>query len=101
MQAMLVQSAFILAYFLISRTGAALVKRLSYKRSAAIQRRESWRAGCAQVNSHLLGRRTDWPIHSAAIAEMSGSLGFALILPALCYGIIAAFGFYAREGKVD
>jgi FHS family L-fucose permease-like MFS transporter len=37
------------------------------------------------------------------LADRSGSLQFALLLPALCYAIIAAFGIYARrpaEGPV-
>jgi FHS family L-fucose permease-like MFS transporter len=37
------------------------------------------------------------------LADRSGSLHFALLLPAICYGIIAAFGVYARrpaEGPV-
>lgn len=31
------------------------------------------------------------------LADMSGSLAFALLLPAICYGVIAAFGLYARR----
>jgi FHS family L-fucose permease-like MFS transporter len=31
------------------------------------------------------------------IADITGSLGFALTLPATCYAIIAAFGFYASK----
>jgi FHS family L-fucose permease-like MFS transporter len=31
------------------------------------------------------------------LADLSGSLSVSLALPALCYGIIAAFGFYARK----
>jgi len=31
------------------------------------------------------------------LADVSGSLGFALLLPALCYLVIAAFGLYARK----
>ncbi|MET0371804.1 MAG: sugar MFS transporter [Sphingobium sp.] len=31
------------------------------------------------------------------LADISGSLAFALTLPALCYGVIAGFGLYARH----
>jgi FHS family L-fucose permease-like MFS transporter len=31
------------------------------------------------------------------LADMSGSLAFALILPAACYAIIAGFGIFARR----
>jgi FHS family L-fucose permease-like MFS transporter len=31
------------------------------------------------------------------VADISGSLGFALLVPALCYAVIAAFGVYARR----
>jgi len=37
------------------------------------------------------------------LADKSGSLHFALLLPALCYAVIAGFGIYARrpaEGPV-
>ena len=37
------------------------------------------------------------------LADKSGSLHFAMLLPALCYAVIAAFGIYARrpaEGPV-
>ena len=43
------------------------------------------------------------PLMTGLLADRSGSLHFALLLPALCYGIIAAFGIYARrpaEGPV-
>ena len=43
------------------------------------------------------------PLLTGALADVSGSLQFALILPALCYAVIAAFGIYARrpaEGPV-
>jgi FHS family L-fucose permease-like MFS transporter len=31
------------------------------------------------------------------LADASGSLAFALILPAICYIIIAGFGIFARR----
>lgn len=31
------------------------------------------------------------------LADVSGSLAFALVLPALCYGVIAGFGYFARR----
>jgi FHS family L-fucose permease-like MFS transporter len=43
------------------------------------------------------------PLLTGFLADKSGSLHFALLLPALCYAIIAAFGIYARrpaEGPV-
>jgi MFS transporter, FHS family, L-fucose permease len=43
------------------------------------------------------------PLMTGFLADKSGSLHFALLLPALCYAIILAFGIYARrpaEGPV-
>lgn len=37
------------------------------------------------------------PLLTGVIADVSGSLAFALILPAVCYAIIAGFGIYARR----
>ena len=37
------------------------------------------------------------PPLTGRIADLSGSLSVALALPALCYAIVAAFGFYARR----
>ncbi|EGD60393.1 glucose/galactose transporter [Novosphingobium nitrogenifigens DSM 19370] len=37
------------------------------------------------------------PLLTGAIADTTGSLATALIVPALCYGMIAAFGVYARR----
>ena len=37
------------------------------------------------------------PLLTGIIADVSGSLAFALVLPALCYAVIAAFGVYARR----
>lgn len=37
------------------------------------------------------------PLLTGVLADATGSLGTALILPALCYAIIAAFGWYARR----
>lgn len=37
------------------------------------------------------------PLVTGVIADMAGSLAAALILPALCYFIIAGFGFFARK----
>lgn len=34
------------------------------------------------------------------IADLTGSLSVALIAPALCYGLIAAFGFFARKPAI-
>jgi FHS family L-fucose permease-like MFS transporter len=43
------------------------------------------------------------PLMTGFLADQSGSLHFSLLLPALCYAIICAFGIYARrpaEGPV-
>ena len=43
------------------------------------------------------------PLATGFLADLSGSLAFALLLPALCYAIIAGFGIFARrpaEGPV-
>jgi FHS family L-fucose permease-like MFS transporter len=37
------------------------------------------------------------PLITGAIADATESLAFALILPALCYAIIAGFGWFARK----
>ncbi len=37
------------------------------------------------------------PLLTGAIADATGSLATALVLPAICYAVIAAFGFYARR----
>ncbi len=40
------------------------------------------------------------PLLTGALADKSGSLALALALPALCYGVIASFGWYARKPAV-
>lgn len=40
------------------------------------------------------------PLATGALADLTGSLGTALLLPALCYAVIAAFGYYARRPAV-
>ena len=37
------------------------------------------------------------PLATGALADATGSLGLALALPAVCYAIIAGFGYYARR----
>ena len=37
------------------------------------------------------------PLLTGVLADMSGSLAFALTLPALCYAVIAGFGVFARR----
>ena len=37
------------------------------------------------------------PLLTGMLADRSGSLAFALVIPALCYAIIAGFGLYARR----
>ncbi|MFZ5726023.1 MAG: sugar MFS transporter [Pseudomonadota bacterium] len=40
------------------------------------------------------------PLATGVIADLTGSLATALLLPALCYAVIAAFGYYARRPAV-
>lgn len=40
------------------------------------------------------------PLATGALADLSGSLATALALPALCYGVIVAFGVYTRRPAV-
>lgn len=37
------------------------------------------------------------PLITGMLADATGSLAGALVLPAICYGVIAAFGWYARR----
>jgi FHS family L-fucose permease-like MFS transporter len=37
------------------------------------------------------------PVLTGRLADVSGSLGLALALPALCYAVIGGFGWYARQ----
>ena len=37
------------------------------------------------------------PLLTGVLADLSGSLGIALLLPAACYAIIAYFGYFARR----
>ncbi|MBJ7437508.1 MAG: sugar MFS transporter [Sphingopyxis sp.] len=37
------------------------------------------------------------PLATGAVADLTGSLGLALLLPAACYAVIAGFGYYARR----
>ena len=37
------------------------------------------------------------PLLTGVIADATGSLALALLLPALCYAVIAGFGWYARR----
>lgn len=37
------------------------------------------------------------PLGTGAVADLTGDLAMALLLPAFCYAVIAAFGYYARE----
>ncbi|KLE34674.1 sugar MFS transporter [Aurantiacibacter luteus] len=41
------------------------------------------------------------PLLTGMLADASGSLATALILPAICYAIIAGFGIYARRPATD
>jgi len=37
------------------------------------------------------------PYLTGALADSSGSLHFALLLPAICYALILGYGLYARH----
>jgi FHS family L-fucose permease-like MFS transporter len=37
------------------------------------------------------------PYLTGMLADTSGSLHFALLLPAICYALILAYGLYARK----
>ncbi|MEY4237452.1 MAG: hypothetical protein RL339_2043, partial [Pseudomonadota bacterium] len=37
------------------------------------------------------------PLLTGMIADATGSLALAFVLPAACYGVIAGFGWYARK----
>ncbi|MES2097145.1 MAG: sugar MFS transporter [Pseudomonadota bacterium] len=41
------------------------------------------------------------PLATGKLADVTGSLALALILPAICYAVIAAFGAYARRPALD
>jgi FHS family L-fucose permease-like MFS transporter len=41
------------------------------------------------------------PLLTGMLADATGSLGTALLLPAACYGVIAAYGLYARRPASD
>ncbi len=41
------------------------------------------------------------PLVTGMIADVTGSLGMALALPAICYAVIAGFGWYARRPAAD
>ena len=40
------------------------------------------------------------PLITGAIADITGNLGLALLVPGACYAVIAAFGIYARRPAV-
>lgn len=40
------------------------------------------------------------PLATGAVADLTGSLATAMLLPALCYAVIACFGVYARRPAV-
>jgi FHS family L-fucose permease-like MFS transporter len=41
------------------------------------------------------------PLATGKLADVTGSLGLAMILPAVCYAVIAAYGVYARRPATD
>ena len=40
------------------------------------------------------------PLITGMIADLTGSLGMSFILPAICYAVIAGFGWYARRPAI-
>lgn len=52
--------------------------------------------GSGLINVAIVGGAVV-PLLTGIVADASGSLAVALILPALCYAVIAGFGFYARR----
>lgn len=40
------------------------------------------------------------PLATGALADATGNLGLALLLPALCYAVIGGYGYYARPQAV-
>jgi MFS transporter, FHS family, L-fucose permease len=52
--------------------------------------------GSGMINVAIFGGAVI-PLMTGAIADLTGNLSASLILPASCYAIIAAFGFFARR----
>lgn len=52
--------------------------------------------GSGIINVAIFGGAV-MPLLTGVVADVSGSLYLALIIPALCYAIIASFGWYARR----
>lgn len=52
--------------------------------------------GSGMINVAIFGGAVV-PLATGMVADLTGSLGMALLLPALCYAVIASFGFYARR----
>jgi FHS family L-fucose permease-like MFS transporter len=52
--------------------------------------------GSGLINVAIVGGAVV-PLFTGMIADATGSLAAALVLPALCYAVIAAFGVYARR----
>jgi FHS family L-fucose permease-like MFS transporter len=52
--------------------------------------------GSGLINVAIVGGAVV-PLLTGIVADLSGSLAAALVLPALCYAVIAGFGFYARK----
>lgn len=56
--------------------------------------------GSGVIATAIVGGAVIPPL-TGKLADMSGSLHFALLLPALCYVVIAGYGLYARRPAVD
>jgi len=52
--------------------------------------------GAGVIGVAIVGGAVVPPL-TGALADLTGSLHFALILPALCYAVILAYGVYARR----
>lgn len=52
--------------------------------------------GSGLINVAIFGGAV-MPLLTGSVADMSGSLAIALAVPAVCYGVIAGYGWYARR----
>lgn len=55
--------------------------------------------GSGMINVAIFGGAVV-PLATGALADATDSLGLAILLPALCYGIIVGYGVYARRPPV-
>jgi MFS transporter, FHS family, L-fucose permease len=95
-QAMLVQSAFFAAYFIVSLPAAAIVQRIGYMRTAVVGLL-TMTAGCLLViPASSSGMFITFLL---ALFVLAAGITIVQVVPALCYLLILAFGWYARRPK--